>query len=209
MPATPAQEVGSIESEATALSLSHDAVTCMVANEYPRIDASLVPEPSVQAGAGLLPLGAGTRSSTTWRCSAEGGRFVGTLPRPNVDAGPVTYYVEGLGRDFTQTQTGETRAAVVEQESECKGRVATIAPLGRPVQVFSLSGTTALPPGFSGVSSVLAAGAGTTGAAAATGAGGFLTSTGGLILMGAAAVGIATAIVVTGGEDPPPASGSR
>jgi hypothetical protein len=77
------------------------------------------------------------------------------------------------------------------------------------VQVFSTTGTTALPPGFAGVGSVLTG----TGAAAATGAGAtgsFITSTGGLIFIGAVGIGVATAVVVsTGGEDPAPVSPSQ
>lgn len=209
VPAVSAQDVGSIESEASALSLSHDPVTCMVANAFPQIDASLIPEPSVQSAKVYFRSALGPDFYYV-EMQREASRYVGTLPRPNANAGPVTYYVEGLGANYTQTQSGDVSATVVEEESDCDGRVAPVAPFGSPVQVFSLTGSTAVPPGFSGVSSVLAAGAGT-GAAAATGAGAgsFLTSTGGLILMGAAVVGIATAIVVSGGEEPPPASGSR
>ena len=208
-PAVPAQDVGSIESDASALSLSHDPVTCMVANTYPQIEATLIPVPSVKVARVYFRSALGPDSYYV-EMHHEAGRFVGTLPRPNANAGPVTYHVEGLGTDDTQTQSGETSAVVVEEARDCEGRVAPVAPFGSPVEVYSLTGSTAVPPGFSGVSLMLAAGAGT-GAAAATGAGAgsFLTSTGGLILMGAAVVGIATAIVVSGGEEPPPASGSR
>ncbi len=208
VPAAPAQDVGSIESEASALSLSHDPVTCMVANAFPQVDASLTPQPSVQSARVYFRSALGPDFYYV-EMQPEAGRFVGTLPRPNADAGPITYYVEGLGTDYTQTQTGESSAVVVEEESDCEGRVAPVAPFGTPVQVYSLTGSTVAPPGFSGVSSVLA-GAGS-GAAAVTGAGtgSFLTSTGGLVLMGAAVVGIATAIILSGEEDPPPASGSR
>ena len=198
----------SIESGATTLSVDHDPVSCMVANEYPRIDACLIPEPSVQAGRVYFHSAQGSEFYYV-EMQLEAGCYVGTLPRPNLDAGPVTYYVEGLGRDFTQTQTSETAATVVEEEGDCRGKVAAVAPVGSPVQVYSLSGTTALPPGFSGVSSVLAAGAPTTAAAATgAGAGSFITSTGGLVLMGAAVAGIGIAIVA-GGDDPPPESPSR
>jgi hypothetical protein len=76
------------------------------------------------------------------------------------------------------------------------------------VRVFSVSGGTALPPGFSGVSSVVASGtgAGTAVAGAATAGGGISGTT--LAIVGAVAVGIGTVVLVTKGENPP-ASPSR
>ena len=76
-----------------------------------------------------------------------------------------------------------------------------------------MGGGTALPPGFTGVSSVVAAGAGTGVAAVGAGAtagGGFPGGTAGLIVAGAIAAGVAAAVIVsTGGKDNPPASPSR
>jgi hypothetical protein len=198
VPPLPAQEGG-----LQTLALDHEEVTCMVAEQHPLIEADLVPEPSVQVGRVYFHSSLG---DTFYYVEMErvGGRFVGTLPRPRVDAGPVTYYVEGVALDYTQTQTAEVEALVVEAESECSGRVADSLPIDIPVRVYSLTGSTALPPGFSGVSSVLAAGTTT------AGTGGFLSSTGGRLLLGAAAVGVVTAIVVTrDDEEPPPVSPSR
>jgi hypothetical protein len=206
-PLAPAQ---GLETETASLSLGHEAITCMVAGQHPMVDARLSPEPYVESGRVYFHSGL---DGTFYYVEMVdmGGLFVGTLPSPNADAGPVTYYVEGVATNYTQTQTTENAAVVVEAEGDCDGRVAALAPAGTPVQVFSTTGTTALPPGFTGVASVLS---GTTGAAAAaTGAGAtgsFITSTGGLVLIGAAAIGVATAVVVTtGGNEPPPVSPSQ
>jgi hypothetical protein len=72
-----------------------------------------------------------------------------------------------------------------------------------------VAGGTALPPGFSGVASVVAgtAGAGAV-AAAGVAAGGGISGTTIAIVGGAVAVGVATLIIITRGENPP-ASPSR
>jgi hypothetical protein len=86
---------------------------------------------------------------------------------------------------------------VVEKSGDCGGKPLAVLGPADPVRVFSVGGGTALPPGFSGVASVVAgssgAGAAAAGAAAASG-GGFLSSTAGLIVAGAAVVGVGIAV---------------
>jgi hypothetical protein len=202
-----------IQTEVATLSVGHEAVDCMVAGQHPMIEARLAPSPYVQSGRVYFHSGLGDTFYYVEMVDM-GGLFVGTLPRPSSGAGPVTYYVEGVATNYSQTQTTETMALVVDDESECEGRLAAVAPPGTPVQVFSTTGTTTLPPGFSGVSSVMSAtggGAAATGATASTAStGSFIDSTGGRIVVGAAAIGVATAVVVTRGpEEPPPVSESR
>ena len=145
------------------------------------------------------------------------GRYVGVLPKPRPDAGPITYYVEGVGRDYGQSQTPEARSMVVEKAEDCQDKpIAALGPAD-PVRVFSVNGGTALPAGFFGVSSVIAGGAGAAGAAAgaaaagaAAGGGGFLASTAGILTLSALAVGVTTVVVVTTNDDDnPPASPTR
>jgi hypothetical protein len=210
VPVLPAQD---LQTEVATLSVGHESVTCMVAGEHPMIEARLAPEPYVDSGRVYFHSVLGDRFYYVEMVNM-GGLFVGTLPRPNADAGPVTYYVEGVATNYSQTQTTENSAIVVEDASQCDGKLAAIAPAGTPVQVFSAVGSTSLPPGFTGVSAVLSATSGGAMATAATagtgGTGSFISSTGGLILIGAAAIGVATAVVVTtGGEEPPPVSESR
>jgi hypothetical protein len=139
----------------------------------------------------------------------EAGRYVGVLPKPRPEAGPITYYVEGVGRDGAQSQTPEHRAAVVDRPEECGDRPIAAAGPADPVRVFSVSGGTALPPGFSGVASVVAGGAAAgAGAVTTAGAGGGTSGTTVAIVGGAIAVGVGKiAVVTTGGN--PPASPSR
>lgn len=214
-PLAPAQD---IQTEIARLSLGHQVVTCMVAGQNPMIEARIAPDPYVEWGRVYFH---SALDDTFYYVEMVdvGGLFVGTLPQPTLEASPVTYYVEGMASNYSQTQTTQNRSIVVEGQAQCEGRLAAIAPSGTPVQVYSTTGTTALPPGFTGVGTVLA-GAGTTAAATTaaattagagtTATGSFITSTGGIALLGAAAIGVTTAVVATtGGEEPPPVSPSQ
>jgi hypothetical protein len=189
------------------LAVVHTPVECMVAGTNPQIDAGIVPEGQVQAGRVYFHSALGG-SFYYVEMMPEADRYVGVLPKPRPDAGPITYYVEGLGRDYTQSQSPEARAVVVERPEDCKDRKPAALGPADPVRVFSIAGGTALPPGFTGVSSVVAAGtgAGAATAAAAAGGGG-ISGTTIAIVGGAIAVGVGTIAIVTTGN--PPASPSR
>ena len=130
-----------------------------MAGTNPQVDAGITPEDQVQAGRVYFKSALGDAFFYVEMAPAAG-RYVGVLPKPRPDAGPITYYVEGVGRDYGQSQTPEERAIVVEKREDCGDKpIAALGP-AEPVRVFSVSGGTALPPGFFGVSSVVAAGAG-------------------------------------------------
>jgi hypothetical protein len=177
-----------------SLAVIHAPVTCMIAGTNPQIEAGLAPDAQVQAGRVYFKSALGTAFYYVLM-APEAGQFAGVLPKPRSGAGPVTYYVEGVAKDFSQSQSPEVQAVVVEKKEDCGDK--PLAKLGpaNPVQVFSVGGGTAMPAGFSGVSGVVAA----------AGGGSFFTSTAGIITAAAAAAGIATVIIVatTGGENPP------
>jgi len=197
------------DAPATAMEVVHTPVGCMVAGTNPQIEAGIAPAEQVQAGRVYFKSALGDAYYYV-EMTPDAGRYVGVLPKPRIEAGPVTYYVEGLGRDYSQRQTPENRAVVVEQASDCGDKpVAALGP-NDPVRVFSIGGGTAPPPGFSGVSSVTAGvgtGAGTAGAAAGGGRG--ISGMTAAIIAGAVAVGVGTILIVTRGEENPPASPSR
>jgi hypothetical protein len=182
----------------------------MVAGTNPQIDAGISPDEQVQAGRVYFHSALGDAFFYV-EMAPEAGRYVGVLPKPRPDAGPITYYVEGVGRDYSQSQTPEQRAVVVDKVEDCGDKpVAALGPAD-PVRVFSVAGGTALPPGFSGVASVVAGTAGAGAGAAAAGAvaaGGGISGTTIAIVGGAVAVGVATIILISTGENPP-ASPSR
>jgi hypothetical protein len=196
----------------TPLAVTASPVGCIVAGTNPQVDAGITPDDQVQVGRVYFKSALGD-SFFYVEMAPQAGRYVGVLPKPRPDAGPITIYVEGVGRDYAQSQTPEERAIVVEKREDCGDKpIAALGP-SEPVQVFSVNGGTGLPAGFFGVSSVVAGAAtgaaGAAAGAAAAGGGAFLTSTAGIIVLGAAAVGVGTVVIVstTGGSDnPPPAS---
>jgi hypothetical protein len=68
---------------------------------------------------------------------AEAG-FVGKLPRPKVEASPITYYIQATTTEFGENKTPEIEAIVVAEAKDCPGdkKVAGIGPPGE-VTVFS------------------------------------------------------------------------
>jgi hypothetical protein len=183
----------------------------MVAGTNPQIEAGISPDDQVQAGRVYFKSALGDAFFYV-EMAPQVGRHVGVLPKPRPDAGPITYYVEGVARDYAQSQTPEVRAVVVEKPEDCEGKILAAFGPADPVRVFSVTGGTALPPGFSGVSSVVAAGAGAgaAGAGAAAAGGGVLGGTTGILIAGAVALGVGTAVVVsTSGSESAPASPSR
>ena len=71
--------------------------------------------------------------------SQETGRYFGKLPRPRVEASPITYYVQSTTTEFDESQTREIEAIVVGDKVECGDRkIAAFGPAGA-VTVFSAS----------------------------------------------------------------------
>jgi hypothetical protein len=207
--AAPPVAPGAAQDVPRPLMVAHSPVSCMVAGTNPLLDAGFTPGDQVQAGRVYFKSALGDHFYYV-EMAPHAGRYVGVLPKPRAGAGPITYYVEGVGRDYSQSQTPEQGAVVVEKEEDCGDRpLAAIGP-AEPVRVFSTTGGTALPPGFSGVSSVVASAA-PAGAAGAAASGSFITSTAGIITTAAVAIGVTTVVIATTGEDktPPPASPTR
>lgn len=197
-----------------ALSLSHAPVGCMLAGTNPQIEAGLNPAGKVQAGRVYFRSALGDAFYYV-EMTPAGDHYVGVLPRPRLDAGPVTYYIEGVAFDYAQTQSAEQRAVVVEKSEDCRDKPPAALGPSDPVRVFSVGPGTGVPPGFTGVSSVVATGLGGAAAAGAgagagtAGGGSFFTSTAGIITMSAVAVGVAAAIIIANNDDNPPASPTR
>jgi hypothetical protein len=173
--------VGGLEGSAT---ITHEAIGCFIAGEFPLIDANLDP-PEKIARARIYFKAAQTDWFFVEMAAAAEGKFEGKLPRPKLEASPITYYIQATTTEFAETQTPEIPAIVVVDKDKCPGdrKVAAIGPSG-PVQVFSAAtGAAISPAGF------LAGGAALTAGLIA-------------LILGAAAVGIGAVI------NNPPASPS-
>ena len=159
--------------------IQHDPIGCLIAGQFPLVDANINPAGSV-ARARVYFKAAG---SDAWyyveMTPAEAG-FVGKLPRPKLEASPITYYVQATTTEFGENRTPEIEAIVVAEAKDCPEdkKVAAIGPPGEVTVFSAATGSAIAPVGFAAGGLALTAG------------------TIALVLGGAAAVGIGTAVVV-------------
>ncbi len=180
-----------------AIEVPTPAETCFIENEYPQIELAIVPIDQVQV-ARIYFHSALENTFYYVDMVRQGDRFVGILPKPKADAGPVTYYVEAVG-SRGGFPTPHVLATVVGKSGDCKDKLAAIVP---PPAAGVVVGN-GVPLGFSGV----AGATGAAGVAAGGGLGAFLTSTTGVLaITGAAAAGVAAAVIA---NDDNPASPSK
>lgn len=179
MPAEPGAPV-------TATTILHDPIGCMIAGQFPLVNARIEPAASVARARVYFK----SSQSPNWyyveMMPAEGGGFSGKLPRPRLEASPVTYYVQATTTEFGDAQIGEISSIVVEDAGECEDKA--LAPIGPPgeVTVFSAAtGAAIAPAGF------------------AVGGLALTLGTVALLIGGAAAVGITAGITVFN-PDPEP-----
>jgi hypothetical protein len=178
------------ETSGTGAQILFEPVTCFVAGEFPLLDAGIEPIASV-ARARVYFKGAAGDAFYYVEMSQDQGRYFGKLPRPRVEASPITYYVQSTTTEFEESQTREIEALVVQDKDECGDR--KIAAFGPPGAITIFSATTGVsilaPAGFAAAASGLLVGAVT------------------VIAGGAAAAGIVGGIVVgpgPGSEGTPP-----
>jgi hypothetical protein len=181
------------ETSGTGAQILFEPVTCFVAGEFPLLDADIEPIASV-ARARVYFKGAAGQAFYYVEMGQEGGRYLGKLPRPRLEASPITYYVQSTTTEFEESQTQEIEALVVKDKAECGDRkVAAFGPAGA-VTVFSAT---------TGVSILAPAGF------AAAAASGLAVGAVTVIAGGAAAAGVVGGVVVGpggggGGATPPP-----
>ena len=167
--------------------IGFEPVTCFVAGEFPLLDAGIEPVPTV-ARARVYFRAAQGATFYYVEMTQDAGRFFGKLPRPKVEASPLTYYLQATTTEFEESQTTEIEAIVVQKKEDCGDRKpAAFGPPGEVTVFSAASGASIAPIGF-------AAG----GAAIALG-------TIALLVGGAAAAGVVGG-VVAGGTPAPPAS---
>jgi hypothetical protein len=173
----------------TSTMIDHEAVGCMVAGQFPLIEARIEPAASVARARVYFRANEAENWYYVEMTPGEAG-FVGKLPRPKLEASPITYYVQAATTEFGEGQSPEIAAVVVNEPSDCPEdkKLAAIGPPGE-VTVFSgATGAAIAPVGFA--------------------AGGIALTVGTILLLvgGAAAVGIGAAVTVFNPE--PPASPS-
>ena len=171
----------------TATTIIHDPIGCMIAGQFPLVNSRIEPAASVARARVYFK----SSQSPNWyyveAVGVEGLGFSAKLPRPKIEASPVTYYIQATTTEFGDAQTAEISAIVVNDAGECEDKA--LAPIGGPgeVTVFSAAtGAAIAPAGFA--------------------AGGLALTLGtiALVVGGAAAAGIAAAITVFNPEPTPP-----
>jgi hypothetical protein len=174
---TPAAPSGPI----TAGNITHEPVGCLIAGQFPLIEATIEPSASVARARVYFKSALGSAYYFVEMTLVDG-KFVGKLPKPKVEASPITYYIQATTTECGESQTPEISAQVVADESECPQGL-KVAPIGPPgaVTVFSAAtAAVAVPVGFAAGGLAIAGGtiAAVLGGAAIAGAaaGGAFTS---------------------------------
>jgi hypothetical protein len=219
-PAAPAPPPVSPASTAGPLKIEHREVGCVLAEEYPKLDACFLPEESV----GRAQIHFRAMDNEPWYAvdlKRDGPCFSAYLPKPIRSTKEIQYYVDVVDRAFSETEQpasapeGAYRVRVVSKANQCGGlgRMAAFVgkavnsivvgivkdPTGRTLDAAALAlmGGKLVLAGFSQVG-VIAAG---TGAAAVAGAA-TGTSAGGAAAGGAgtaAGGGLSTTALILGG----------
>jgi hypothetical protein len=235
-PPAPPPPPGLTESPApNATNIQHDPVGCVVAGQFPLLDARIEPASSVARARIYFRAAQVENWYYVEMTPAEAG-FVGKLPRPKVEASPIHYYIQAATTDFGEGRTQEIEAIVVADAKDCPQdkKVAAIGPPGEVTVFSAATGAAIAPVGFAagglaltaGTLALLLGGAAAIGPpgevtvfSAATGAaiapvgfaaGGLALTAGTLALLlgGAAAIGIGTAVVVNNASPTPPPAAS-
>ena len=181
--------------------IEHQGVACAVAERFPRFEAGVSPVESV-AMARVLFQG----TSSEWysvAMKAQGGSFIGVLPKPKKGLPSFRYYIEVTDKALRTTRTPEFTTTVIESSGACKGGILAGALGSASVVLQGPAGVVALPAGFASTGVVAGSAAGSTaGASGAAAAGGGGLSTGAVVgIVGgvaAAGAGVAAAVALRG-----------
>lgn len=188
MPLPVAAPQSSPDSGSGSAAIQHEPVTCFLAGEFPLLNAGITPVENVARARIYFRSALGQAYFYVEMTPAEGA-FAGKLPRPRVEASPITYYLQATTTDFAEVRGPETSAIVVAKPEECPDdKIAAIGPPGEVTVFSAASGLAISPVGFA--AGGLALGAGTLLA----------------ILAGAAAAGLTTTVVTFDPSTPTPTS---
>ncbi len=177
--------------EGAGAAINFEPVTCFVAGEFPLLDAGITPTENIARSRVYFRAAQGA-SFYYIEMTQESGTFFGKLPRPRVEASPITYYLQATTTEFEESQTPEIEAVVVEKKEDCGDRVvAVFGPPGEVVVFSAATGAAISPVGFAAGGAALAIG------------------TIALIIGGAAAAGVVGGIIVNPSPTPPPDAHAR
>src|SRR5436309_9260812 len=84
---------------------------CILAGQYPQFQGAIVPMDGVTRSR-LFFHSALAPDFYYVEAVLEGGRYVARLPRPRLEAGPLSFYLEATRSDFAQARSGEGTAMI-------------------------------------------------------------------------------------------------
>jgi hypothetical protein len=90
------------ETTGTGAQIQFEPVTCFIAGEFPLLDSSIEPAASVARGR-VYFRGAAGDAFYYIEMTQDQGRFFGKLPRPRVEASPITYYLQATTTEFEES----------------------------------------------------------------------------------------------------------
>ena len=201
--------LGGLVGHATAASIDHTAIGCVVAEQFPRFDARLTPADAI----GRARVFFRSDGGPAWyavQMKQEGDRFTAALPKPKKSLRKFNYYVEVADKSLATSRTEEYTTDVVSGKGGCSKGMMGAAMSVASVLLEAPAGAAVIPVGFSSAG-VVAAGSTATaagGTAAVSSGGGGLGT--GAIVVGTgvlAAAGAAGAYVALKDEAPAEVSG--
>jgi hypothetical protein len=132
---------------AQGVAIDHNAVGCIVAGHYPKMNACFSPAANVARGR-VYFRAEGTPSWYFVDMKPDASCFLGILPRPK-KIKKMNYYVEVTDKNFAEARTAEYAPDVVEREGECR-KDTPVAPFlnNATVTVGATAGAPAVPVGF-------------------------------------------------------------
>jgi hypothetical protein len=185
--------------DALPLAVAHEPVACVIAEQYPQLEARVEPPTVVRVRVHFRP-----EKGRHWYSvpmEAAEGRMTAVLPKPRRKLKALEYYIEAIDSALQTVRTPEQRVVVDGTAFACRNSVVAATLSSAVVAIIAPAGAPLVPAGFA-ASGVVASGA-TVGTAAA-GAGGGMSGTalavGGLLVAGGAAV----AVAASGAEDTAP-----
>jgi hypothetical protein len=142
---------------AEGVAIDHQAVGCVVAGKYPRLNACFAPRSSLARARVYFRVADAPPDWYYVEMTAGTPCHAGTLPRPKKEliGRRIQYYMDAFDRSFTESRTPEKEALVVANASECNSKL-PVAPVLNSATVAVFPG---LPAGFAGGAAGLGAGA--------------------------------------------------
>jgi hypothetical protein len=143
-----------------ALTVQHDGVGCVLAENHPRLEARITPEGEV-ARARVFFRTAGTPHWYSVEMTSRAGSWTGVLPKPKASTVRIEYYLEATDKVFAPARTPDRIAVVVQGPAACQkdAVMAASAPAARVV-VTAAAGAPSVPAGFLNAGLLVAGGAG-------------------------------------------------